>query len=99
MDLGLRGGKALVTGGTRAIGRAIAETFTSEGASVAICARNGAVGRMRPPVQREDQRAAGHHLGEQSRYATSCSRGGRSVSCRPMRARRRSRANDGRAVR
>lgn len=40
MDLGLKGLNALVTGGSKGIGRRAADIFADEGANVAICARN-----------------------------------------------------------
>ena len=39
MDLQLKGKNAVILGGTRGIGRAIADTLAAEGANVAICAR------------------------------------------------------------
>ena len=42
MDLGLSNKVALVTGGSRGIGYAIAQTLATEGASVAICSRGEA---------------------------------------------------------
>lgn len=39
MDLGLRGKKAIVTGATKGIGRAIVELFAAEGVDVALCSR------------------------------------------------------------
>jgi 3-oxoacyl-[acyl-carrier protein] reductase len=40
MNLGLKGLRAVVTGGTKGIGRSAADILAEEGASVAICARN-----------------------------------------------------------
>lgn len=40
MDLKLKGKNCVILGGTRGIGRAIADTLADEGANVAICARN-----------------------------------------------------------
>jgi 3-oxoacyl-[acyl-carrier protein] reductase len=42
VDLGLKGLKALVTGGSKGIGRRAADIFAAEGAHVSICARNKA---------------------------------------------------------
>jgi 3-oxoacyl-[acyl-carrier protein] reductase len=40
MDLHLKSKNAVVLGGTRGIGRAVAETLAGEGANVAVCARH-----------------------------------------------------------
>jgi 3-oxoacyl-[acyl-carrier protein] reductase len=42
MDLGLKGLRALVTGGSKGIGRRVADILAEEGAHVGVCARNAA---------------------------------------------------------
>jgi len=55
MDLGLAGSTAVVTGGSKGMGLAIAETLASEGARVAVMAR----GRAGLDAAEEKLRAAG----------------------------------------
>ena len=64
MDLGLQGRKAIVTGGSRGIGRAIAAALLGEGASVAICARNAEA------LEAERKALAGSASGTVFAYAT-----------------------------
>jgi 3-oxoacyl-[acyl-carrier protein] reductase len=60
VDLGLKGKKAIVTGGTRGIGRAIAEQLASEGCDVAVCARNqGQIDEVVSAIARKGVKAWG----------------------------------------
>ncbi len=60
MDLQLKGRNVIVTGASKGIGRAIAETFAQEGANVAICARDpGGVARAVAALKQHGVDASG----------------------------------------
>ena len=53
MDLGLQGRRAVVTGGSKGIGKAIAYELALEGADVAICARGNTELQLTASMLRE----------------------------------------------
>jgi 3-oxoacyl-[acyl-carrier protein] reductase len=55
MDLGLKGKRVMVTGGTKSIGRAIVDAFLAEGAVVGFCARDAALVKEREAEWRSKQ--------------------------------------------
>jgi 3-oxoacyl-[acyl-carrier protein] reductase len=55
MDLGLKGKRVLVTGGTKSIGRAIVDVFVAEGAVVGFCARDAKLVKQREDEWRAKQ--------------------------------------------
>jgi 3-oxoacyl-[acyl-carrier protein] reductase len=55
MDLGLKGKRVLVTGGTKSIGRAIVDAFVAEGAVVGFCARDAKLVKQRETEWRAKQ--------------------------------------------
>lgn len=63
MDLGLKGLKAIITGGSKGIGRRAADIFAAEGCHVGICARNkGEVARTVAALAKRGVKAHGDAL-------------------------------------
>ena len=66
MDLGLAGKNAVVTGGSRGIGRAIALGLAGEGANIAFCARGApALEKTRAELEALDVRVYAVAIGRQ----------------------------------
>jgi NAD(P)-dependent dehydrogenase (short-subunit alcohol dehydrogenase family) len=76
MNFGLRGRNAVVFGGTRGIGCAIANTLAVEGADVAVYARNAdqvknAVAELQKPRRADNQSCVLFAAVHESPYGTS----------------------------
>jgi NAD(P)-dependent dehydrogenase (short-subunit alcohol dehydrogenase family) len=83
MDLGLQGKHAIVTGGSRGIGKAIARELAREGVDVAIVARNKgdleATARGRAHLRTSSDLPPNAIISLIARVTAACSRTARSV--------------------